>query len=127
MKILQLSYILTLLWLAPINSFCNNDMPRGKYTKEKTLKKEYKVNLDALLKIDNSYGNLNITSWNQDRVTIEVHIKTTGDNEDKVQRKLDEITVDFEGSSTMVSAATIFKKERNSWGWNWGNSNKLYG
>ena len=79
MKILPLKYILVLLWLVPLSCFSNNDMPRGKYTKEKTIKKEYKVNLEALLKIDNSYGNLNITSWNQDRVTIEVHIKTTGD------------------------------------------------
>lgn len=125
MKILPLKYILVLLWLVPISSFSNNDMPRGKYTKEKTIKKEYKVNLDALLKIDNSYGNLNITSWNQDRVTIEVHIKTTGDNEDKVQRKLDEITVDFEGNSTMVSATTIFNKDKNSWGWSWGNNNNV--
>lgn len=125
MKILQLRYILTLLWLAPLTSLCNNDLPRGKYTKEKTLKKEYRVNSDALLKIDNSYGNLHITSWDQDRVTIEVHIKTTGDNEDKVQRKLDDITVDFEGNGAMVSATTIFKKERNSWSWNWGHNNNV--
>ncbi len=125
MKILPLRYILALLWLVPISSFSNNDMPRGKYTKEKTIKKEYKVNLEALLKIDNSYGNLNITSWNQDRVTIEVHIKTTGDNEDKVKRKLDEITVDFEGNSNMVSATTIFNKDKNSWGWSWGNNNNV--
>lgn len=125
MKILRLRYLLALLWLVPLNSFGNNDIPRGKYTKEKTIKKEYKVNLDALLKIDNSYGNLNITSWNQDRVTIEVHIKTTGDNEDKVQRKLDEITVDFEGNSNMVSATTIFNRTKNSWGWNWGSNNNV--
>jgi hypothetical protein len=100
-------------------------MPRGKHTKEKTIKKEYKVSYDAILKIDNSYGNLNISSWDQDRVTIEVHIKTTGDNEDKVQRKLDEITVDFEANSGMVSATTIFNKNKNSWGWNWGNTNNV--
>ena len=78
-----------------------------------------------LLKISNSYGNLNITSWNEDRITIEVHIKTTGDNEDKVQRKLDGITVDFEANSNMVSATTIFNKDKNSWGWNWGNTNNV--
>jgi len=125
MNILQHRYILGLLWLIPIISFSSNDMPGGKHTKEKTIKKEYKVNYDAILKIDNSYGNLNISAWNQDRVTIEVHIKTTGDNEDKVQRKLDEITVDFEASSGMVSATTIFNKNKNSWGWNWGNTNNV--
>lgn len=125
MKILQLRYLLAILFIIPFLSLSNNDLPRGKYTKEKTIKKEYNVNSDALLKISNSYGTLNITSWNQDRVTIEVHIKTTGDNEEKVQRKLDGITVDFEGNSSMVSATTIFNKDKNTWGWNWGNNNNV--
>jgi len=125
MKILQLRYILVILLITPLISVSNNDIPRGKYTKEKTIKKEYNVNSDALLKISNSYGSLNISSWNQDRVTIEVHIKTTGDNEEKVQRKLDGIAVDFEANSNMVSATTIFNKDKNSWGWNWGNSNNV--
>jgi hypothetical protein len=102
----------------------NTGKEKGKYTKEKTIKKEFSVNSDALLKIDNSYGNLNLTSWNEDRVVIEVHIKTNGNNEEKVQRKLEEITVDFEATSSLVSAKTIFDKDKGSWGWNWGkNSN----
>ncbi|MCK0145001.1 hypothetical protein MWU78_05025 [Arenibacter sp. F26102] len=125
MKTLQLRYIIGILLIIPFLSFSNSDTPRGKYTKEKTIKKEYKVNLDALLKISNSYGSLNITSWNEDRVTIEVHIKTTGDNEDKVQRKLDGITVDFEANNNLVSATTIFNKDRNSWGWNWGSNSNV--
>ncbi|NNJ89190.1 MAG: hypothetical protein HKP53_07295, partial [Eudoraea sp.] len=34
----------------------------------------------------------------------------------------DEITVDFEASSAMVSAKTIFEKER-GWNWNWSKNN----
>ncbi len=97
----------------------------GKYTKEKTIKKEYNVNSDALLKIDNSYGNLNITSWDKDIILIEVHIKTNGNNEEKVQDKLNEIRVNFEASSDMVYAKTIFNNNKSSWGWNWGKSNKV--
>jgi len=125
MKILQLKYIFAIIWLVPVISLSNNDIPRGKYTKEKTIKKEYKVSLNALLEIENSYGNLNITSWNQDKVTIEVHIKTTGDNEDKVQRKLDGISIDFVANHNMVSATTIFNKDNNRWGWNWGNTSNV--
>jgi hypothetical protein len=97
----------------------------GKHTKEKTIKKEFNVNSNALLKISNSYGNLNITSWNENRIIIEVHIKTNGNNEEKVQKKLDEISVDFEASNERVSAETIFKKSSNGWGWNWGNNNNV--
>ena len=101
----------------------NDGKLRGKYSKEKTIKKEYNVNSNALLKVNNSYGNLNVISWEENRILIEVHIKTSGNNEEKVQKKLDDITVDFEASNEMVSAKTIFNKNKSSWGWNWGNSN----
>lgn len=98
---------------------------KGKYTKEKTIKKEFNVNADALLKVKNSYGNLNLTSWDQNEVMIEVHIKTNGNNEEKVQQRLQEIDVDFENTSSMVSAITRFGNRDNNWGWKWGKRNNV--
>ncbi|WP_291871233.1 hypothetical protein [Maribacter sp.] len=125
MKTILFKYITFVLLLAPILCIGNNGNPKGKYTKEKTIKKEFSVNSDALLKVTNSYGNLNITSWNENRILIEVHIKTNGNNAEKVQKKLESITVDFDASSSMVSAKTIFKNSKNSWGWNWGNNSNV--
>ncbi len=125
MKIVLFKYIFFALLAFPGALTANDGGLKGKYTKEKTIKKEYDVNSDALLKVNNSYGNLNITSWKGNRVVIEVHIKTNGNNEEKVQRKLDEISVDFEATSSLVSAKTIFDKDRNSWGWNWGKNNNV--
>ncbi len=117
----------TILFLAvvPLLLWGHTPLPHGKFTKEKTIKKEFNVNATALLKVHNSYGNLNITSWNENRVVIEVHIKTTGNNEEKVARKLEEITVDFESDSDLVSAKTNFGNSRSSWGWNWGKNNNV--
>ena len=115
-----------LLLLACTSVLSANDKKfDGKHTKEKTIKKEFNVNSNALLKVNNSYGNLNITSWNENRVVIEVHIKTNGNNEEKVQKKLDEISVDFEASSDRVSAQTIFNNRNSGWGWSWGNNNNV--
>jgi len=119
MKTVSFNYAILLLLLFPLLTFAHNG-EKGKYTKEKTLKEEFSVNPTALLKVNNSYGNLNITSWNEDRVLIEVHIKTNGNNEERVQERLDEISVDFDGTSSLVSARTIFGNNRNNWGWNWG-------
>lgn len=110
---------------APILSHAHEGKLKGKYTKEKTIKKEFEVNANALMSIDNSYGNLNITSWNENRIMIEVRIKTNGNNEDKVQKKLDEISVNFEAGRDMVSAKTIFNQNNNNWNWNWGGSNNV--
>ncbi len=114
-----------LLVLCPAFVLGNPIDLNGKYTKEKTIKKEFNVNADALLKVNNNYGNLTITSWNENRIVIEVHIKTNGDNEEKVQRKLDDITINFEASSSSVHARTIYSEQNNSWGWNWGRSNNV--
>lgn len=124
---MKISYkYITLLFLAASAFALGSEKKMdGKYTKEKTIKKEYSVSADALLKIDNSYGNLNITSWDKNTILIEVHIKTNGNNEEKVQDKLNEIRVNFEVSNHMVYAKTIFNNNKSSWGWNWGKSNKV--
>ncbi|MDG1572596.1 hypothetical protein OZ410_09730 [Robiginitalea sp. M366] len=115
---------LCLALLAGLGTAVANDPGfRGRHTKEKTIRKEFNVNPDALLKIQNSYGNLVLNSWNENRVVIEVHITTNGNNEEKVQQKLDEITVEFEADAAMVSARTHVARER-SWGW-WGNNNNV--
>lgn len=96
----------------------------GKYTKKKTINKEYSVSSNALLSVDNSYGNIDVVTWNENRIVFEITITTTGNNEEKVQEKLNDITVDFEASSTNVSAKTKFNNKSKSW-WNWKGKNNV--
>ncbi|MBT8210481.1 MAG: hypothetical protein KJP14_08130 [Eudoraea sp.] len=124
MKTLLFKYTLVALLAVPLMGLANGGKLNGKYTKEKTINKEYNVNSNALLKVNNSYGTLTLSSWNEDRVVIEVHIKTNGNNEEKVQKKLDDITVEFEANSDMVSAKTKFNKNDSGW-WSWGKRNKV--
>lgn len=125
MKTLLFKYVFIALAAFPLVLGANTGKMGGRYTKEKTIKKEFDVNGDALFKVRNSYGNLNITSWNENRVVVEVHIKTNGNNEDKVQDRLDEIDVDFESSRSMVSARTLFGDRGSNWGWKWGKRNNV--
>lgn len=97
----------------------------GKYTKEKKINKEFDVDPDALFKVKNSYGNLNITSWDQNQILIEVHIKTNGNNEEKVEERLKQIDVDFEHTSSLVAAITRFGSRKSDWGWSWGKRNNV--
>lgn len=124
MRTILFKYVTVLFLTVPLMLSAGNGKLKGKYTKEKTIKKEFDVNSDALLKVKNSYGNLNLTSWDGNKIMIEVHIKTNGNNEEKVQKKLDGITVDFEASSSVVSAKTIFNKDGNRWSW-WGGNNNI--
>lgn len=127
MKVLPFKSLFFALALIPLVAMghMDSDKLNGRYTKEKTIKKEYNVNPDALFKVKNSYGNVTLTSWNENRVEIEVHIKTNGNDEDRVQERLDEIDVEFENSPDMVSAITRFGDRSNSWGWSWGGRKKV--
>jgi hypothetical protein len=98
-----------------------NPNDTAKHKKEKTIKKSFNVNANAELKVDNSYGNLDIITWSENRIEIEVTITVEGGNEEKVMKKLDEITVDFDSSSNMVSAKTVFNKNKSKSWWNWSN------
>ncbi len=112
--------IIFLLVLIPAFLTAGNPNKKYKYTKEKVIKKEYQVNPDALLRIDNSFGNVDISTWSENRTVIEVVIKTRSNNEENAQQRLDEISIDFSATASLVSAKTIFKKRKKTWSW-WGN------
>ncbi|GGG50058.1 hypothetical protein [Bizionia arctica] len=130
MNTIQIYRLLTLFLLLPIIGFATTEIEvdsitKEKHTKEKIIKKSYNVSTNATLKIDNSYGNLDIVTWNENRIEIVVTITVKGNDEEKVQQKLDDISVDFSGTNSLVSAETIFNKSKsNSW-WNWSGNNNV--
>jgi hypothetical protein len=121
MKTAVLYKTICTLLLVPALVFANNGTWTGKYTKEKKLHKEYVVSPTATVNIDNSYGDIDIVTWNENRVVIDVTITTNGNNEDHVIKKLEGIDVLFENSPNRVSAKTKFNNNK-SW-WNWGSTN----
>ena len=110
-----------LLFLIPLVSFANNDK-KLKQEKSKTIKKQYSVDRNATVNIDNKYGNINITTWNKNSVEITVVITVKGNSLSSVEKKLSRINVDFNASSNLVSAKTKFDNSSSSWSF-WGKSN----
>ena len=103
----------------------NNSNWNGKHTKEKTIKKEYTVSKTATLKVDNSDVNINVVTYDGTTVIIEVNIKTNGNDLEKVQEKLSDIDIEFSATNTMVSAKTLFDKNKSKSWWNWGKNNNV--
>ena len=122
-----LPYKLCFLFLLVSSHLIANTARRfdGKHTKEKIVKKAFSVKPNATLEVDNSYGNINITTYEGSTITIEIRIKTNGNDLEKVTEKLNDISIDFSGSDTMVSAKTLFNKAKSSSWWNWGKSNTV--
>ena len=56
--------IIMLALLVPAVRYCNGDL-NGRHTKTKKVNKTYNVSATDMLTIDNSYGNVDISTWNR--------------------------------------------------------------
>ncbi|MEO8535225.1 MAG: hypothetical protein ABI441_15820 [Flavobacterium sp.] len=95
--------ILILFILIPFLGLANDDTF---ITKQKTIKKTYIVNSNAGIDIDNRYGNITVTTWDEDKIDLDITIKVTGGNENWVNERLNSIDVEITALKAMVSAIT---------------------
>ncbi|AXG74827.1 hypothetical protein DVK85_11535 [Flavobacterium arcticum] len=103
MKTITLKVVLLLL-IAPIAMIAGEH--KGKYKKEKKISKTYSVNADAALFVNNKYGNIYVTTWNENKTAIDVVITVSGNRESNVDKRLNSIEVDLEATISAVKAET---------------------
>ena len=71
-----------------------------------TFKKEFDVNRDATVEIDNSFGDVQCYTWNENKVKIEVFVEVLANDERAANKVFDRIDVEIEGNSSRVSQNT---------------------
>lgn len=86
----------------------------GKYTKTKKLSKTFTVNKNCTVDIQNEFGNITITTWDKPTVSIDINVEVSGNNEQKVIEQLKGIDVDFNATSSIVSARTDANRKKNN-------------
>mgnify|MGYP005991428563 CR=1 FL=1 len=108
----------------PLLSFSSTALE--KHEKTKTITKNYPVNKDATVFIDNRYGNVTVTTWHKNTVNIIVKITVKGNDLESIEDKLKAISINFEANKDLVEARTKIEKVKSNWSW-WGkNSNVNY-
>ncbi len=110
-KILYNAYLVLFLIMG-ISAAAGN--PVWNVQKEKTINKVYIVNPDAGINITNKYGHIYVTTWNEDKVALDIVIKVRGKNEDKVNSRLNTISIDINALKHMVSAKTVIGSDPGS-------------
>jgi hypothetical protein len=95
--------ILILFILIPFLGFSNDDTF---ISKQKNIKKTYIVNSNAGIDIQNKYGSITVSTWDEDKIDLDITIKVTGGNENWVNEKLNSIDVDITALKSMVTAIT---------------------
>jgi hypothetical protein len=96
-----------------------NPLRDFEFSKEKNIEKVYSVNADATVNVSNSYGNINVYLWDENKISIQVTIKVSGNNESKVTEKLNSIDVNFSASQSAVNAETTFENKK------WSNGSNM--
>ena len=73
---------------------------------EKRINKEFNVQPESSLAIDNRYGRIDVAIGEANRIKIEVVMKVKAGSEKKAQEALDRISVDISQGGSRVSAST---------------------
>ena len=104
MKTIRLNIILLILIMLPGIVIAGGD---GKVTKERKISKTYVVNSNAGLEIDNKYGQIYVTTWDENKTSIEVMIRVSAKSEETVDKRLNSIDIQFDALKTLIKAKTL--------------------
>ena len=101
--------------LLPALSFAGKN--RKEFTKE--IKKEFEMNSDGTVEIINQFGTVNIYTWEKPQVHIDIKISVDAPNQEKADRILDLIEIEFSNQSDYVRAKTVKENQKKEWltGW----------
>jgi len=99
-----LPVLLLIFILFPGRSSAHDD-----YTK--VIKKEYTVNPNAQVILENKFGQIHCNNWDKNMVSIEIRITVTASSLEKANKLLDLVNIASEGSPSKVETRTVFDKE----------------
>ncbi|HWK04343.1 MAG TPA: hypothetical protein VNS58_11960 [Puia sp.] len=85
------SISLFLVLSAPVFSLAANGDEEVR--KKRTINKSYNVSADDKLEIENSFGNVMITTWDKKEITVDIEIVANSSSEEKAQDIMNEIDV----------------------------------
>jgi hypothetical protein len=82
--------VLFALTLAPLLSLANDG---DNVEKKRTISKTYNVGPDDRLSIENSFGNVTVTTWDKNVIQVDIEIGVHASTDERAQRMMDEINV----------------------------------
>lgn len=84
--------------------------------KKKEISKSFNTGSSDVLEVDNRFGNITVTHWNKNEVSIQVLIEVKARNEERAQANLDRIQINMEKSGRTISAITTLRNQNGNGG-----------
>jgi len=88
----------------------------------KEINKEFKIQPDGRLLVDNRYGDLDVAIGPAGKISIHVKITSDAQSENKARENIERVSIDFNEGLNRVEARTTLASG-SSWGSWWGNNN----
>jgi hypothetical protein len=79
----------------------------------RVIKKEFAVNPDAQLTVNNRFGKVHCANWEKNTVSFEVTITVTAADQEEAEKKFKRIAIDFTDSPAAVTAITNMEEIKN--------------
>jgi len=114
----KFSRLLLPLLVLQLNLFAQDDGDKEnkkyEFVKTKSVNKTYSVGSGDRLSVDNSFGRVEIKTWDRNEIKVDVSIEASASKEDLAQKILDGITVKESQSGKEISFKTTIKGNNNN-------------
>lgn len=113
-------FFLVFLTIVSIRLFGMDAIPMDGHEFTKEIEREFNTSSEGTVEILNKYGTVDIKTWSQNRVKVEVSIIVDAPNEKEANGVFDRISINFSSKKAYVSAKTSITPQKNtsSW-WQW--------
>ncbi len=75
------------------------------------LSREFPTTRETTLDVENKYGKIQVVSWDEDRVVVDVEIKVSESSASKLRKLKEDISIDFTGTDSYIIVKSKFKSE----------------
>ncbi len=117
--------ILLLLFTFGLSNPCiaSNENPViSEWTKKaeftKNINKEFPISADGAVTLKNKYGKIDLETWSQNKVKIDVEIKVNARNQSDADHIFERIKINFSNGADFVNAETTIESTKKSY---WGD------
>jgi len=107
-------FSLLLLLLAQLSLFAQEKNKQYAFVKNKAINKSYNVSASEKLSIHNSFGSVEVHTWNKNEIKVDVAVEASADKEATVQKLIDAIEVKDQQNGNNISFKTSINGSKNS-------------
>ncbi len=81
----------------------------------KTVEKSYSLSNAGEVQVENKYGNVSVTGWDKDKVSINISVRVNHRKKENAQSLLDRINPEFKSGSNYVAVISKIRNKNTGW------------